>query len=374
MCIYHFLKEDKMNSFGIFLLASTLFVSNMATAQNIPLHSDESWCKQIVLREVTRIEEFFKANQNSSDSEKIVLIAKQDLRASFFRMEVIARIMSDEGGKYLQDQGARFKAMEDLIGKVDLSYSLVKISKKLEEPRLVDYFQAQQEQNSKNLVNKFKAEGFWNDSTVTATSLRKDLSKKVAWKEGKSERKYLIKHASDYLQYLHKMVKENSFNNSDIEKGLHELRRRLRWVMIEAISLNGAIQFSAETNVSPSIEDWFQSMNTKNPDIMKSKYLVAVTPEVRNPIIIPQLKTAIISELIGNIGDLKDISEMQIYTAEALAELNASAADKKAIATKLNILLKSIKINHQELAQKIQSQLADTKILKEFAQDLEDLN
>ena len=115
-------------------------------------------------------------------------------------------------------------------------------------------------------------------------------------------------------------------------------------------------------------------MNTKNPDIMKSKYLSAVTPEVRNPIIIPQMKTAIISELIGNIGDLKDISEMQIYTAEALTELNASAADKKAIATKLNVLLKSVKINHQELAQKAQSQLADTKILKEFAQDLEDLN
>ena len=80
--------------------------------------------------------------------------------------------------------------------------------------------------------------------------VRKDF-KKYKWiKEGK-ETKKLLKFFRDEAESLHVKISSGDIDLNLIEDGIHELRRKLRWLGIYSSSLLGKVQHSDENDKSP---------------------------------------------------------------------------------------------------------------------------
>jgi hypothetical protein len=359
---------------AIFLCLSC--VASFAFQSSLPFNSEEPLALQSLQSELDTLNEFFIKYKDMPDEVKIQALMKNDLRRSFFRLEAVSRLFYDRNPKFFTEKGRQFEVLEDALGKLDLARALRETAEneQVNEPKLVDFFFGQENRAKKNLLAEMKASGFWTEPEVTIRNLRNNFEEKGNWKSGKKEREFLLSALADYAKDLHKDVKDNKFDNPDIEKGLHDLRRHLRWVLMQVTALNGMVEFKAEGKLTQDVRAWFVELQTANPEILQSKFMRIQEVRADKPLEIPQYEFAIINELVSKIGDLKDIAEMQIYFSQALDYLGVGSMEKNQTLGKLNKFLKAQQIDHQALAREVQEKLADSKLLKQYVEKLEELN
>lgn len=334
--------------------------------------ADKSWNHQIFERELDALGEFFITNKNLSDSAKAGFLMKSDVRQSLFRLQALSRMLTDQSPKFFKKQREYFKTLEDVVGKLDLAMSLHKTGDGLKEQELSARFEKQEKEAQANMITAMKEAGLWDQPEVTIAKLREDFANKGKWDSGHSEKKALIKIVASYAKALNEAVKENKFDNPDIEKGLHELRRRLRWIGMQVTTLSGVVELKDEAALNIKAETLIKAASEKNPKFFTSKYMKVGEPLVDHPIQVPRQTLAMITEYVSRIGASKDNAEMQIYIGEAMKDV--AAKDKEGVDQKLHDLLKSDKVDHQAMARAIQAELSDSKILKDFAKALEEMN
>ncbi len=333
-----------------------------------------SWAQSAVEKPLDVLEDFFVKNKNLSDVEKTKLMMKEDMRKTFFRLQALARMLEPQGRDFFREQREYFKSLEDATGKLDLAAALRKEAEQIGNTRLVAHFQKQEVAAQRFLLSTMRASGLWNKPEATIAKLKRDFVDNGNWETGSKEREFLIKIISNYAKDLHKSVKENEFDNADIEKGLHELRRRLRWILIQAMSLDGFVQLQSAPKPKKEISSWFTGVRAENPELLIGKFMRTSSPVVDAPILVPQSEFALITDLVSKIGKSKDSAEMQIYFKEAMEATGASVSEKNEVLKKLDEALQAEAVDHRELARQMQSQLAETKLLKEFAENLEKMN
>ncbi|MGZ3746252.1 MAG: hypothetical protein ACXWRE_02880 [Pseudobdellovibrionaceae bacterium] len=337
-------------------------------------NNQESWTLQSLQSGFKVLNDFFIKNKNLSDEEKVQALMNQDLRKVFFRFEALSHMLAEQNPKFFTKKRVQFKALEDSMGRLDLANSLLNEAIQVGQLELIQFFSQQQAQAARDLVTEMQDAGFWNEPEETLSKLKEKFENKGHWKTGKDEKKFLISNLAEYSKALHKAVKDNEFDKPEIEKGLHELRRRLRWLVIQVSGLEGLVEYKREDKLSDDIQSWFNEMQQKNPQILESKYLSKKKAQVDHPLEIPLYEISMISELVAKIGDLKDDAEMQIYFARALDQLNFSSSEKSKVLGKLNHILNVQEVDHQALAREIQAKLAKSKLLKKYAKKLEEVN
>ncbi|MBK9323113.1 MAG: hypothetical protein IPM97_09280 [Bdellovibrionaceae bacterium] len=363
--------------FAVFIFILVASASHAQTQHDQRIRqssSDVSWGELAIASPLMALEDFFVRNKNLSDAEKVRLMMKEDVRKTFFRLQALTRMLETQESEFFGEQRSYFKGIEDAIGKLDLSNSLRKESELVGSALLINHFGRQQLAAQESLLTTMKASGLWNEPEETIARLKRDFANKGSWAVGSKERQFFIDIISGYAKKLHKSVKENEFDNSDIEKGLHELRRRLRWILIQTTALDGFVQFYNEANLKAAISNWFEVAKAENPDLLMSKFMRISTPNVEKPILVPLQSFALMTELVSKIGKSKDGAEMQLYFREALDATGATVEQKNAILKKLDENLQIEEVDHQALSRQIEAQLAETKLLKEFAESLEKMN
>lgn len=131
----------------------------------------------------------------------------------------------------------------------------------------------------------------------------------------KKDRDFVLKTLEKYLEKISK----TEFDMHVLEEGngVHELRREIRWFLMEAKVLNGTLYFRKNTQACP-IE---QYQNLPQRPIASSKYAtINLSPLEKNPCLISQCLFLALVKKVGEYGDLKDQIEADLNLQDVLTD------------------------------------------------------
>jgi hypothetical protein len=340
-----------------------------------PLDSKKSWGEQIFHSELGRMEVFFDRTEGMTPNQMIDLILSDDGRVVFFRLQSLSRLFDDRGSAFFGEFRAVFKSGEDAIGAVDLAKNLKKTAETLGDAELVAFFAKQESDARVELTQTLETLGLLRSHRVAIAKWKQALSAdRSVWGSGPEDKVYLISSMMEYAKDLQKKSEKLKFDHDDIEQGLHELRRRIRWVTISIQALDGLVAYSEAAPMAPKVSEWFAEILKINPDVLNSKYVKLSEPRVPNPILVPRKEFALLSQIVTSIGTKKDNAEAQLYVRLALEKMGASPARKAALQAKLLELQKAEVVDHRALSVEYQNRLNETELLKQFAKNLKFLN
>ena len=87
---------------------------------------------------------------------------------------------------------------------------------------------------------------------------------KFKWKKVSKDKKILIELTAKDAELLAEKIKDTAFDHADIEEGLHDLRRQLRWISIKLQSLNGYVEYFDDSKIINYLKKKFKNHNIKN--------------------------------------------------------------------------------------------------------------
>lgn len=135
-------------------------------------------------------------------------------------------------------------------------------------------------------------------------------------------RKRMTKHVDGIL--------EEEWDFTDLQGGIHEIRRQLRWIPLYFQSLGGAVQLSDESNPVPGLKKLLKTADAKSPFIKMD-----APAREANPIVVSKSLVIANSRLIDALGAIKDDGEHVTFLAEIMAKTKmAKGADALALARK----------------------------------------
>ena len=333
----------------------------------------KSWGEIAFEKDLRPVADFFAKQKGKSEDEILANLAKSEIRVLMFRLQSTAKIYSARDDKFFGDLRAEFKTFEDRLGAIGLAKDLRKEAEKLGNDDLVRKFKLQEREATESL-REFLNEGGWLKNSAEAIGrIRKSLKNYDGWTSVKKDREFVIGEMKDSVKELRNDVEKMKFDKVDIEKGLHELRRRLRWVIIQLTSFDGFVVRQDE-KLPKDLQQWFDQLHQANPKMTESKYLRFSDPLVADPIKVPLKLQSMIGELVELIGKQKDKAEAIIYIKEALNEPGLSSTNRAELTKKLEELMGTDNVDHRELSVQYMEKLNDTKLLKEFSEQLEEMN
>ena len=335
-----------------------------------PFDKKASWGQQVFSLRLDILSHMMAKVKDMAEVEKVEALDADDTRALFFQLQSLAAVYERYDSKFFKPLRSQFKAVEDAFGFKDLQASLAKKAKELNQPELEKYFESREKEGTTKLSVALKE---WDEAGLERMrSHLAEYGKK--WLTGKDDRKFLTEGLQKDALALAHDVKEMKFDDPEIERGLHELRRRVRWLVIEVLSLNHLVQYTDEIIMSAGEIDWFKEFADKNPKIMENKYMRVEEAVVKKGVRVPQHLHAILTQIVSSIGGMKDKAEMEIEFRKAMVALNYKAAQIAAVEKQLDENLKVQPIDHQELSRQYQHRITETNLLKDYAAQVNELN
>jgi hypothetical protein len=331
-----------------------------------------SWAFQSFTRDVALVENFFVSQKNLAAPEVIKNAMKSGMRVVFFRLQSAAQVYKAQDLEFFGPLRDEFKKFEDNFGRYDLALSLGERARELGDKDLLARAEAREQKAFGNLKSVLDEAGWLSTPDQAAKTLSKRLYS-YEWRSGIEDRRFIQNQLVEYATDLHKDIKDMKFDKKDIEKGLHELRRRLRWILIEANSFNGFIETVPE-KLKNKVGEWYEELEASNPKLMDDKYIRFQKPTVKEPLRMPIRQLAIINEVVSQIGALKDKAEAMIEVEKMLDESGVVGERREQLKQKLIAKLGAEDVDHRKASRNFMKVLDNTKLLKNFAKSLEEIN
>tara|TARA_B110001454_G_scaffold124375_1_gene116031 strand:+ start:15593 stop:16768 length:1176 start_codon:yes stop_codon:yes gene_type:complete len=334
---------------------------------------------------IDRLKVHFQKTKSMTDDEKVNLLLTSDARVVFFRLQSLAKIYEKAyERKFFTKQRGFFKKYEDLIGRVDLYQGLIGVSTKLKQPRLIKYFENKKSEAATNLLNgliEARLARDPNDPTSnvdpvdTLNEVYEHLAKFEDWKSAEKDLEMNLKNIVSYARSLLTKIKAREFTQDDIELGLHDLRRGLRWPLIHIQTLNRLTAYDVRSDLPKDVQSYFESMQARNPKILKSGFLSMKAPDIKHPMRVPLYPYAMLTDIVAEIGTKKDGAESDIYITQAMQELGfAQRTQAKVQKDLLKMTNRTEIVDHKSLAEQYQADIDASGLLEYFANQLEKLN
>jgi hypothetical protein len=132
-----------------------------------------------------------------------------------------------------------------------------------------------------------------------------------AWLGPRRERRKLAAFLVARLRKIH--ASALMLDMDDLEGGLHELRRKLRWVSIYAMALEGALTLDEQAAPPPSWDRYLTDA------VVTSKFAKLPLPDAdTDPLLIPAPLFYALSWVIADLGDVKDRAQCSETIAAGL--------------------------------------------------------
>lgn len=292
------------------------------------------------------------------------------LRTPLFMLEGLARVSLGTDGdenvfRPLLDD---VKIVEDVCGEVDYWFALLQRADAWQLPDAVrGSFADRHKAASGRLVGWLEARA-WVDHRylreegtvrLRVNRLGRDL-RDVAWPSAAKERKRLRAFLHDRMASLHTAAR--SLDMNDIEHGLHELRRKLRWISIYAAALDGAVQLDMRAKAP---KGWARYMT---PAVVDNPFNQLPEGEPgEEPVRIPAPLFYALSWLIAELGALKDRAQWTETVAHEHASLGLAPKSKRVIG---DLSLEPAEAGRQAAAI-VQRTLETDRLLERLAEALE---
>ncbi len=271
------------------------------------------------------------------DPEKLMDALVKGGRGYFFSIQGLARIYEDKYPDTMESLKEQSKILEDLIGKLVDNNLHQKYAKDVgAPPEVVALLKRQQKENRKELLRVLREEE-WIESDNPRLDRWERKVEKTEWEGPKKDRMYILEQMYENTQKL----RHNDWDMNELQEGLHDFRRRVRWLSIYSRALTDLMVMDDRP-----LGRWDAIL--KDP-IAKSEY--ATMPEsekVKFPILIPKPIMLELTKAIEQMGDAKDTGEAQNeWLKEALLE--TGAADTEAKAHRMAVELTKRHPKHSEI-------------------------
>jgi polyhydroxyalkanoate synthesis regulator phasin len=279
-----------------------------------------------VLVHTAKIDEILRSEP---DADKLVdLVMSKDLRRQVFLLEGISKLYSDIHGKKAEAVYDVVKKLEDQLGHFSMTKSNLATAEKVgADPAVVALLRKDME-SSRAALKDLLVDEWVPDAKGRIPALRDVVEE---WGEAKwgSYEKDVEKVKGELSRRLSKL-EATPYDMKDLENGVHELRRQLRWFPIYAESLNGLFQLDDTTHPIKAYEPLLSA------DIAKSKYVqLPDAAREQDPINVSKSVYCGLMQLTLDLGALKDSGEPIHFIRDAYVRAGVSrdaAAAEKAVA------------------------------------------
>ena len=252
-----------------------------------------------------------KGNANFDEIAKELVDGSS--RAAAFNLQALARLYESKN-KIFKTIKEDFKGLEDAIGAYDKWSNVIEKAERkgVSGDKLMDLKNRQGSEMDK--LKKFLEKEKWVTGSKKKSRLKeiKNTLKEYKWLSLKDDRKFLVDKLVEEL----KSLDSTKFDMGILEEGngVHELRRSLRWILIEMRVLNGLFVFNEKN--SCAIPEYSSLLNR---EVSSSGY-ASLPPSTMgsDSCKIDQCLFLGFVDLVKQIGDQKDIAE---------AELNESGSN-----------------------------------------------
>jgi hypothetical protein len=251
-----------------------------------------------------------KNNQNNLLSTGTALYYN-DGRTPFFQLQGLARIDTKLGKgkdkKLAANWLDEFKEIEDAIGKYDYWNALFENNKRWKLPvqfenyfnKQINYYLGVMEERLVRFGWLKKVNNQFVYTNNAFEDLRRSLNKIDHYNQEK-ERKKIVSLFRDEVMEIHDKVKTKQIDLNEIESGVHEFRRKIRWLGIYSSALLGKVRIEKSEKKSPLLQ-----FVTKERMNLKFNQL-PIVKEQEAPVYFLQGGFYAISEMISLIGNIKD--------------------------------------------------------------------
>ncbi len=269
-----------------------------------------------VLVHAAKIDEILRSE---SDPDKLVdLVMSKDLRRQVFLLEGVSKMYSDIHGKPAENVYNSTKTLEDHLGHYSMTKSNLAAAQKVNADPKVVALLTRDMNASRNALKELLVEDWMPDAKGRVPGMRdivEDWSE-VKWGSVEKDTKKVKEELSRRLEKL----ETTPYDMNNLEGGIHELRRQLRWFPIYAESLNGLFQLDDRQNPIKAYEPLLQA------DIAQSKYVqLPDASREKDPIELPKSVYCGLMQLALDLGALKDSGEPMHFIREAY--VRAGVAD-----------------------------------------------
>lgn len=316
-----------------------------------------------VLVHAAKIHEIIAAGPQGDLDGLVEHVMKVDLRRQVFLLEGIGKVYErryDEAGA----TGEAAKELEDALGGLSATRTNLSYAQSVKAPADVIAHLEKAERDAKRDLKKLLSDEWMPDAKGRAPAL-KDLAKdwgEAQWDDYATDKKYL---RGELVRRLVK-VSDSSFDMGNLDTGIHELRRQLRWFPIYTEASNGLLQLDASKNPVKHYEPMlsFQLATSKYVDLPDD------SREVDAIHISKSLYTALM-KLTLDLGGVKDAGE----PVEALFEAYQATGNARTLddaKTQVFKLIGGDKIDHDvhDNAKTLYAEMKDHKLVEKLAEQV----
>jgi len=222
-------------------------------------------------------------------------------RDVLFRLEALCRVYREINDKKFFDTWyKKFKLLEDVLGEMDFNDAMHQEFSKYKElqKHSAKVFLSRFEEEANFLTETIQSGGWQNGSPLAEFN---DGLQKVQWKTDEEDRAAFGLVMCQELDKLVSKYREGELDMFRLEEGIHEFRRKLRWVSIYAQAANGLVQLRAEKHIPEEVRKYCTS------EVVESPFnVLAKNKAIKNPIYIQSHHFYAMSWMIKKLSVLKD--------------------------------------------------------------------
>jgi hypothetical protein len=290
------------------------------------------------------------AKKTKNDKEPHLAFYKFGSRNVLFKLEALYRIYrSFEDEDLFNDLLSKSKEVEDQLGQYDFHlwiYNDISLNKNIPK-EVIEHFK-KSVSIAENSLKIFLEKTGWLLSTSKNYQIDIPKLKELKWP---SIENFTLKLNKILIKQVSKIIHDfddNDYNLDEIEEGIHELRRKIRWISIYASSVEGIVQLKPSKNSTASFQKYLQ------PEVVNNPYnKLPAKPKELKPIYIKSIYFYALSWIIEELGKLKDEG---LFKSHIISELklskNISSKNKQLTLEELEInddFAKSISIKAKEI-------------------------
>lgn len=248
--------------------------------------------------------------RSSKQTNRAMWLYRNEARKIFFMLEALSKLYAGLHSKNkFKKLRKEFKMVEDGLGEIDYYEVLFKeFINQNNIPQEVVYYIKKQSKKKSIQLNQLLVMS-WRPNQIRI--IKKKLSK-IDWLDEQTEITGIRKYYELQIRKIITLKNSTHFHFNDLED-VHELRRKLRWLSIYALSLCGKVQLVKSTESVPEkylTKEIITSPYNKLPDANDSKYFVLLDKNIFYAL----------SWLIAELGKLKDNGYRIIEIKKALTE------------------------------------------------------
>ena len=301
---------------------------------------------------------------SNTSLEAASLLINGPYRQDLFNAEALFRFYSHApwGGVLFQNKGEIVKRLEDVLGKANDAYNWVTLAKKMNLPlAAIDYLEKDALKFKNLLANQLLSDGWLNlNGNITVISQIIDEINNLKFPTQKEDSKFVEKQ----LQKEAEKILHAKLDMHNLQEGVHELRRKLRWIPILISAMQGRIRVIEDMGTIPDKLAPLQEV-----DESQKKYLIFKETELplKRSVNVSQSSIIAFNYFIFHLGQLKEEGETRTVFRDALVKSGLYKNKKEADQWLIPFLQKEI--NWQEFyprSKALYEQLIHSGLLQNF--------